>query len=628
MTLEISRNPWATLDDLLGIEVETVVDDGIGPLGFYGRCSTEDNQDPETSHGWQLGNARKFVEPLGGSVVAEFFDIGQSRSVPWDRRHEAARLLAALKDPDRGWNALVVGEGTRCWFGNQFSLIAPRFAAYGVDLWVPELGGKFDPKNPSHKMLMSVLGGMSESERQHVQARVRAAMDAQVINEGRHQGGRAPYGYVVVDGGPHPNPRKAAEGFRLRLLAIDDGSAEAVRRIFGEYLDGAGDRAIANGLNRDGIPCPSARRPDQNRHRLADGWQGSTVRAILENPRYTGYAVFGRWVKHETLVNPDDVAAGHVVRFRRSEPDRIVRSRQQAHPEIVTVEVFTLTPGSAALDEHPKTVNLREDHIVPALNEWLGERFSRENIEDTVAGLFGSQDATVHTGKHENARKRLQDAETRLKRHTAAISAGVDPMALVEAINDAQADREAARAELAVTPAEPTLTEAQVRALVDKLGDVGAKIETARPERLPEIYAEMGLELRFEQKERAVYVTARPRVVSECVRGGTRTRVRGNSPGIREISCPGLYQPALASSQVSHGSVLRVVAERYRRDDDVLGCECGLHLCAAWMIEAYLFRVGAPKPKICSSGSSTRRAHFAASAPIGRGVVLSRPRRW
>lgn len=27
-----------------------------------------------------------------------------------------------------------------------------------VELWVPELGGKFDARNPSHKMLMSVLG--------------------------------------------------------------------------------------------------------------------------------------------------------------------------------------------------------------------------------------------------------------------------------------------------------------------------------------------------------------------------------------------------------------------------------------------------------------------------------------
>ena len=83
-----------------------------------------------------------------------------------------------------------------------------------------------------------------------------------------------------------------------------------------------------------------ARRPDQNRHRLADGWQGSTVRAILENPRYTGYAVFGRWAKHETLLDPDDGGAGHVIRVRRANPHRVVRSRQPAHPAIVSVEDF------------------------------------------------------------------------------------------------------------------------------------------------------------------------------------------------------------------------------------------------------------------------------------------------
>ena len=69
---------------------------GCWPGGVYGCCSTEDNQDPETSHGWQVSNARKFVEPLGGSVVAEFFDVGQSRSVPWERRDEGSQLLAEL----------------------------------------------------------------------------------------------------------------------------------------------------------------------------------------------------------------------------------------------------------------------------------------------------------------------------------------------------------------------------------------------------------------------------------------------------------------------------------------------------------------------------------------------------
>nr|WP_255565724.1 recombinase family protein [Prauserella sp. PE36] len=45
---------------------------------------------------------------------------------------------------------------------------------------------------------------------------------------------------------------------------------------------------MANVLERDGIPFPSAHRREQNLHRLADGWQASAVRAILDNPRYTG----------------------------------------------------------------------------------------------------------------------------------------------------------------------------------------------------------------------------------------------------------------------------------------------------------------------------------------------------
>jgi hypothetical protein len=76
MTADINRDPWATLDEIMGVEVVDQVEHGIGPLAFFGRCSTEDNQDPKTSHDWQLANARNVVEPRGGEVVADFFDIG------------------------------------------------------------------------------------------------------------------------------------------------------------------------------------------------------------------------------------------------------------------------------------------------------------------------------------------------------------------------------------------------------------------------------------------------------------------------------------------------------------------------------------------------------------------------
>ena len=37
-----------------------------------------------------------------GTIVAHFFDAGESRTPPWARRPQAAALVAQLADPDRG----------------------------------------------------------------------------------------------------------------------------------------------------------------------------------------------------------------------------------------------------------------------------------------------------------------------------------------------------------------------------------------------------------------------------------------------------------------------------------------------------------------------------------------------
>ena len=72
------------------------------------------------------------------------------------------------------------------------------------------------------------------------------------------------------------------------------------------------DHAVAAGGvvgEQVGEPQPAGE-VEAGLHRLADGWQGSTVRAILENPRYTGYAFFGRWTRREVL---QTAAAGSLV---------------------------------------------------------------------------------------------------------------------------------------------------------------------------------------------------------------------------------------------------------------------------------------------------------------------------
>jgi hypothetical protein len=69
------------------------------------------------------------------------------------------------------------------------------------------------------------------------------------------------------------------------------------------------------------------------------------------------------------------------------------------------------------LADDPKTVNLREDAVEPKVNAWLITLFAQANRDATVAALLESQggDGFDH---HELARKRLADAEARLRKHT------------------------------------------------------------------------------------------------------------------------------------------------------------------------------------------------------------------
>jgi site-specific DNA recombinase len=152
---------------------------GRGALrfAFYGRVSTEDWQDPVTSWARQLQQAVMLVAGRG-TIVAEFFDCGQSRMLAWARRPQAAALVAVLADPGRGWDAIVIGEYERAFYGSQYALMAPLFEHYGVQLWMPEVGGRVDFRAEDHEQTMLALGLSSKREITRTRIRVRTAMAA------------------------------------------------------------------------------------------------------------------------------------------------------------------------------------------------------------------------------------------------------------------------------------------------------------------------------------------------------------------------------------------------------------------------------------------------------------------
>jgi site-specific DNA recombinase len=531
-------------------------------LAFYGRVSTEDQQDPESSRTWQLHRSQQLIEPHGGVLVDEYFDCGHSRSVPWQRRPAASRLLEALRDPDRGFAGVVIGEPQRAFYGNQFSLTFPIFAHFGVQLWVPEVGGPIDPGSEAHDLVMTLFGGMSKGERTRVKTRVRAAMSAQTATEGRFLGGRPPYGYRLVDAGPHPHPAKAAIGARLHRLAPDPATAQVVARIFELFLDGHGYYAIAEQLTAQGIPSPAGYDRARNPHRPGRAWAKSAVRAILHNPRYTGYQVWGRQRRDEVLLNVDDVAAGHITKMRWNDPDRWVWSSELTHEPLIDQATFktvqariaTRSPhnsrtlrgtprpyllrgrlhcalcerrmqgqwirgeayyrcrypaeyAAASSFQHPKSVYLREVDLVGRLDYWLADLFSPASLNHTCQSLATASRSHPTSHQRRTAQQVLADCQRRLDRYRAALEAGTDPAIVQQWVAEVTATRNAAEAQLRDTRTAPDgLTPEQIRGLLEQAGGLVDALNRSDPALRARLYEELGLSGVYDPNRHTVHV--------------------------------------------------------------------------------------------------------------------------
>ncbi len=122
------------------------VEPGHGGLrfAFYGRASTEDWQDPMTSRARQRDQAQALVA-RHGQIAAEFFDIGQSR--PWPGRAVRRPLSLSRRWLTRtaGWDAVVIGEYERAFYGSQYASMAPLFEHYGIQLCSRKWAGGSTP---------------------------------------------------------------------------------------------------------------------------------------------------------------------------------------------------------------------------------------------------------------------------------------------------------------------------------------------------------------------------------------------------------------------------------------------------------------------------------------------------
>jgi hypothetical protein len=280
-------------------------------------------------------------------------DVGCSRRLSWALRPQAALLLEAIASPHRDFDAIIVGEFERAYCADEVFMLLPLFERYGVQLWLPELHGPVDLTNPMQSLL-ALPGVHSTREIQRARFRDKAAMRAQVIEHGRNLGGRPPYGYHLVEAGPHPNKNHARWGRKALRLEPHPDTAPHVRWMFAQRLAGRSVAGIAHDLNVRGVACPSKMDRERNPHRSGDGWTLRTVAAILANPRYTGRQV---WNKQRTdqgkLQNGNDLL-GEADKRRWNMVQQWAISRRVVHPPLASEADFVAAQWASAIPTPPE----------------------------------------------------------------------------------------------------------------------------------------------------------------------------------------------------------------------------------------------------------------------------------
>ncbi|MDX8365228.1 recombinase family protein [Cytobacillus sp. IB215665] len=123
--------------------------------------------------------------------------------------------------------------------------------------------------------MFGLYAWMYEQESENTSNRVKETLRTRA-QKGLFKGSSPPFGYEVRGG---------------KLHIRNDDSPDIVRRIFSEYLRGAGRESIARGLYNDGISTPAEVAGKKNAN---DKWNDSTIRLILSNPHYVGDLVQGR----------------------------------------------------------------------------------------------------------------------------------------------------------------------------------------------------------------------------------------------------------------------------------------------------------------------------------------------
>jgi hypothetical protein len=111
---------------------------------------------------------------------------------------------------------------------------------------------------------------------------------------------------------------------------------------------------------------------------------------------------------------------------------------------------------------HPTSVYLREEQLLPHLDEWLSCKSDPIALASTVRELEAAQ--ADEPKPDDAAQREIAECDAKLRQHRAALEAGADPVLVTSWVNETQAKRAAAEARLRRPNGRRRMTETRSRA--------------------------------------------------------------------------------------------------------------------------------------------------------------------